>query len=228
MRAFLVLLVLFGFGVFIVRDYAARHPEDMPWTPLDLDAPVGAATARKLAALVDDPALCQKLLRDAGIVATPAPARSDTGPGCSVAGALRVDDLGLPLYPARLTMTCPIAAATVVWSRQVVRPAARTYLGTNATALVNNGSYNCRRIAGSLRLSEHATANALDIAGVRTARGGTVTVVRDWNDPGPRGAFIREIHAGACRLYGVVLGPDYNAAHRDHFHVDFGAWRACR
>ena len=26
----------------------------------------------------------------------------------------------------------------------------------------------------------------------------------------------------------VVLGPDHNAAHRDHFHFDMGRYRACR
>ncbi|WP_208534621.1 extensin family protein, partial [Pseudomonas aeruginosa] len=25
-----------------------------------------------------------------------------------------------------------------------------------------------------------------------------------------------------------VLGPDYNAAHRDHFHLDMGLWKVCR
>ena len=41
-------------------------------------------------------------------------------------------------------------------------------------------------------------------------------------------AFLREIRDGACDLFRVVLGPDYNAAHRDHFHLDMGAFRACR
>jgi hypothetical protein len=26
----------------------------------------------------------------------------------------------------------------------------------------------------------------------------------------------------------VVLSPDYNAAHRNHFHVDVGPWWVCR
>jgi hypothetical protein len=26
----------------------------------------------------------------------------------------------------------------------------------------------------------------------------------------------------------VVLGPDYNAAHRNHFHLDMGPWWVCR
>lgn len=33
-------------------------------------------------------------------------------------------------------------------------------------------------------------------------------------------AFLRQIHAGACRIFGTVLGPEANDAHRDHFHID--------
>ena len=38
---------------------------------------------------------------------------------------------------------------------------------------------------------------------------------------------------GACRVFSTVLSPDYNAAHRDHLHLDTAnrgpsGWRACR
>ncbi|RZL61290.1 MAG: extensin, partial [Rhodococcus sp. (in: high G+C Gram-positive bacteria)] len=37
------------------------------------------------------------------------------------------------------------------------------------------------------------------------------------------------IEAGACAPFSVVLGPGYNAAHRDHFHLEWTAgWRFCR
>ena len=32
--------------------------------------------------------------------------------------------------------------------------------------------------------------------------------------------FLRGAHAAACRVFGTVLGPEANAAHRNHFHVD--------
>ena len=44
----------------------------------------------------------------------------------------------------------------------------------------------------------------------------------------PEAAFLREVNDGACRFFNAVLGPDYNAAHRDHFHLDMGRWRVCR
>ncbi len=32
--------------------------------------------------------------------------------------------------------------------------------------------------------------------------------------------FLRGIHAHGCKIFGTVLGPEANEAHRDHFHVD--------
>jgi hypothetical protein len=28
------------------------------------------------------------------------------------------------------------------------------------------------------------------------------------------------LHEEACRMFGNVLGPEANAAHKDHFHLD--------
>ncbi len=107
----------------------------------------------------------------------------------------------------------------------VVVPAARA-AGDRATAITDLGSYNCRTIAGSDRLSEHATANAVDVSGIRLAHG-EVVIARDWRDRGPRGALARRLRDGACRLFRVVLSPDYNAAHQDHLHLDMGRGRGC-
>nr|MBA3526869.1 extensin family protein [Sphingomonas sp.] len=46
-------------------------------------------------------------------------------------------------------------------------------------------------------------------------------------------AFLREVRDGACRLFPTVLSPDYNAAHRDHLHLDVAnrgtaGWTLCR
>ena len=59
-------------------------------------------------------------------------------------------------------------------------------------------------------------------------------MVRDWDSADARkAAFLRDIRDGACGMFTTVLSPDYNAAHRDHFHLDQAnrgmmGWRACR
>ncbi len=32
--------------------------------------------------------------------------------------------------------------------------------------------------------------------------------------------FLRAVHRSACRIFGTVLGPEANAAHNNHFHLD--------
>ena len=41
--------------------WIAAHPQDVPWTKLDLDQPIGRFTGPKLAALGDDPRRCRAL-----------------------------------------------------------------------------------------------------------------------------------------------------------------------
>jgi len=33
-------------------------------------------------------------------------------------------------------------------------------------------------------------------------------------------AFLHQTHSAACQIFGTTLGPEANAAHRNHFHVD--------
>jgi hypothetical protein len=122
-----------------------------------------------------------------------------------------------------------------MWEWQVVQPAAQAILGSRVTAIEHFGSYSCRRLynrdAGNW--SEHARANAVDIAGFRLADGRRISVVGDWRGDGARARFLHQVRDGACSLFATTLSPDYNAAHRDHLHLDQAArgamgWRACR
>jgi hypothetical protein len=119
--------------------------------------------------------------------------------------------------------------ALILWERQMLGPAAERY-GKKLTAVRHLGTYSCRntdhRREG--RRSEHATANAIDIAGFTFADGSSLSVTKDWKDDGAKGRFLHEVHDGACRAFNVVLSPDYNAAHRSHFHFDMGRWVVCR
>jgi hypothetical protein len=63
----LFLLGLLGFAAMLIVGYARSHPEDMPWTALDLSRPIGAFTGRKLAALSGEGEQCRRLLGQAGI-----------------------------------------------------------------------------------------------------------------------------------------------------------------
>ena len=218
--------------------WAKRHPQDLPWTPLDLTQPVGLFTGRKLTALHDDLPVCRDLLDRAGVHYTVLPPLKGSSPQCGYDAAVHFTGGGARAagyFPAGLGMSCPVAAALTVWEWEVVQPAAQTHFGQPVATIEQLGSYNCRRIAGSERgtWSEHATANAVDIAAFVLADGTRISVLRDWSGDAGKAAFLRTVHDGACGLFATALGPDYNAAHRDHFHLDQAVrggmgWRVCR
>lgn len=101
------------------------------------------------------------------------------------------------------------------------------------------GVYNYRCIGGGTPpncprgLSQHAHATAIDLAGVTRDDGSYASVNDDWvtdpaddtctaaTEPGAD-AFLHEMICAlkAARVWTIVLTPNYNADHRNHFHVD--------
>jgi hypothetical protein len=233
----LLATALLAFAGFLAWGYARNHPEDVPWTRLDLARPVGAFTGRKLAALGSDPGRCRALLARAGIRFVALPAR-DAGGRCGYDDAVRFSTggaLALDWRPAGLGTSCPVAAALALWEWHVVQPAALRRFGVKVAAVEHYGSYSCRRLygRGEGAWSEHSSANAVDIAAFRLADGRRIAVARDWKGHGPEARFLHDVRDGACRLFATTLSPDYNAAHRDHLHLDQAergslGWRACR
>jgi hypothetical protein len=209
-------------------------------------------------------------------------------------------DTSVAFHPA-LTINCEAAAALASWIDKEVQPAAKEAFGVPVKRLLSASSYSCRNRYGrkDAPLSEHATANAIDISGFVLADGRTIKVAESWGpterdakiadakkptEPdikiaeaqppktkpievelmprhpdykhqqlsklgagdvaavparksakvtgGPRvlGAvqaaedkrsqFLKRVHGNACGIFGTVLGPEANNAHRDHLHLD--------
>ena len=236
-----MLIILLGIGYVGWREYqriVREHPERFPWTPLSLADPVGRFTGRKLAALTSDPRQCAALLAMARSGEVAVPSRSAMDGQCGYADGVRLEPGragAIRFAPSSLVTACPVAAALVLWERDVVQPAARRHLGEPVTRIDHAGSYSCRRLYGRSagQYSEHATADAIDVTGFRTGDDVTVSIARDWSGDTGKAAFLREVRDGACDLFSTVLSPDYNAAHVDHFHLDQAArgatgWRGCR
>ncbi len=226
-------------------------------------------------------------------------------------------------------LNCAMVASLHAWVENTLQPAAQELLGSPVVRIRNASGYVCRNRVGSLlhseRLSEHALANAIDIAGFATADGRSIDVLGQWGPtarelreeqeraaeaaaeaeaaarqaeklaaeaasaakaargakqvaakaeaartkaeaerkreearekgaawrktltrtaalggqpprhqrrdekkgadakgptPTPEAAFLRRLHNGACGTFTTVLGPEANAAHRNHFHFD--------
>lgn len=143
------------------------------------------------------------------------------GKGCRTINTIKLLDFGTPTTNLG-AMTCPVAASFAGWARYAVQPAARQYLGADVVKIETFGTYSCRNIGGgeSGRLSEHALGNAVDVSGFVLSDGRRITVLNNWNSGGREQEFLRRLHQSACRRFNTVLGPDYNQAHADHFHLD--------
>ena len=120
------------------------------------------------------------------------------------------------------TLRCPMIPAVDHWVRFVVEPAARYHFGQPISGLKVAASYGCRPINHryGAKLSEHGHANAIDISEFQLADGRRVSVKNDWNGDARARGFLRAVHRGACDTFTTVLGPHYDSAHRDHFHLD--------
>lgn len=222
----LVLLLL----VVVLAMFGLRYlpPEWDPRTPLNLTAPPNLLTSLKLRWMTVEPQACFAAFAASGLPVSPVPDRP-SDQGCAIEHAVRLTG-SVRATPPGPIVTCPLAAAWVLYERNALQPVAKQYLGTEVIGIRHLGSYACRNVNHEVagQRSEHATANALDVAAFILRDGRDVSVARNWSGDGPEARFLHAARDGACRWFRTALSPDYNAVHRDHFHFDMGPWRVCR
>lgn len=200
-----------------------------PWAPLEIAAPPNALTRFKLQRLADDPAMCMAVFERSTLRHTRVP-DNDAGDGCGWQTAVRVVD---PRFAPAFTLTCNAAVSLAMWEHHALQPAARAHFGQAVARIEHLGSYACRNVRSDrgegAQRSQHALANALDVAGFRLQDGLRVRVLHDWaREESAEAAFLRDVRDGACRFFSGTLSPDHNTAHRDHLHLDRGPYRMCR
>ena len=212
-----------------------------PWAPLDVMAPPDMLTGYKLSRARSEPGRCLATLARTGMQFDVLPDRA-TAPGCGFENAVRLKSAGVRIG-APISLSCPMALSFFMWEKHALQASAQQHLGQRVAAIDHLGSYACRNVnrgegappdaPGGAR-SRHATANALDIAGFTLENGQKITVLKHWPDAvagsalNPQALMLTNAHSAACRFFNGVLGPDYNAVHRDHFHLETGGYRMCR
>lgn len=239
---FLLLIALLGWALTSGR---IMVPDDWnPWAPLDVRAMPNLFTAFKLHRASSDRDACRAALANADLRTALLPDRA-TGPGCGFDNALRIERTTVAIGEP-FSLSCRSALSLALWEHHVLQQAAIAHLQSEVVRIEHLGSYACRNIYGQdgRRRSQHATADALDIAGFVLADGRRVRLLAHWPMPEStadaatligdddqslaKARFLRALRDGACRYFDAVLGPDYNAAHADHFHFDRGPARLCR
>jgi hypothetical protein len=221
----LFLLVLFAGVGFLLADTAVP-PQHLPWKPLKLENPIGAATRPKVTQA--ELQACRNVLTEGGIKFQDVP-NSTSGDFCRVEDAIFIGGGATPLKPTGAVMACRQALAFSLWDRQVIQPIAMEMFGQKVASIDHYGSYACRRRYGreDTPVSEHAYANALDVAAFRLEDGTVISVLDDWSTPGLKSIFLHRVRDGGCRVFSGVLSPDYNQAHWNHLHLDMGQWKSC-
>ena len=170
---------------------------------------------------------CLADLSARGVAYRPIDMGEPKDPRCVVPTPVRVTAIAVPLSrPA--AMSCFLADRLDAFERGALQKLARDDLGASVVRIDHFGAYSCRpNTSRHDQLSEHAYGLAIDISGFRLSDGQTVSVQRDWSRSGPKSSFLHHVARAACGYFSVVLTPDSNADHFNHFHLDLGPNRLC-
>lgn len=228
-RITIFVLILVGLLIFTNTKAPSQH---VPWRNLNPEAPIGLATKTQLLRLsLSASKTCMDMARNVtrfdSIPAEPRITQSKCGFKIAriVEGTERVT-----LKPGEVSMQCPLSLGSYIWIQEIERLALEAF-ASPLRNIHHMGTYSCRRQKGngSGQWSEHSFSNAWDIASFELENGQLINIRTSWNDGTPsEKKFLRDVRAQACKIFKVVLSPDYNAAHYDHFHVDMGPSATCR
>jgi hypothetical protein len=217
----------------VTRPWELLPPEWMPWEPLALNHPMTMVTSMKLSRLGSEPDVCLELLSSAPDDFLDYLALQDYTPieNCPLSNVVRVQSTGVD-FNTPFTLTCPLLVRWLMFEQQKLQPLALQHFGSPVIAVEHYGTFACRNVYSREqgRRSQHATASAFDVAGFRFGNGAVADVLTHWDsaDHPDSSAFLRDVHSSACRYFGTVLGPDYNAPHANHFHLDTSSFSLCR
>ncbi len=148
---------------------------------------------------------------------------------------------GMPYRSGGALRTKMFGDCSIVRALAEAAPMMRARMIVEVTDL---GVYNYRCIGNTGTppncpngISEHAYGNAIDLASFKDAGGTSYVVKTDFViDPASektctaatvegKDRFLHELICAlkAAHVFNIVLTPNYNADHRDHFHVDLTA-----
>ncbi|MDX2264312.1 MAG: extensin family protein [Hyphomicrobiales bacterium] len=200
-------------------------PPSPPAAPAQPAAPLGPPPPPQWSAgEIEEAELeCSRLLKGLALRFQPAGPIRDGVCGAPAPISLQglASEPGLQIRPAA-TVTCRMTAALHEWVTKHVQPRAKELLHANIVSMTNVASYHCRHRYDDpfQRMSNHAYAGALDISEFMTAKGERINVLEHWPLADERSRFLKEVHKGACQIFGTTLGPEANEAHKNHFHFD--------
>jgi hypothetical protein len=211
--------------------YISLHPISPNWIPWKLprlDDPPTPFTHLHVNRLRMDRQACLTTLSAAAQMTFEPQADHVKGKACGFSNVVRATKLPAAFNISPIA-TCHVMAALYWWNMELDNIAIQR-LGSTIARIDQMGTYACRNVNSSERgsRSQHAQANAIDIAGFHLADGRNITVLKHWQEDSPEGRFLHAARQAACRYFNGVLSPDYDTAHASHFHLDIGPYLICR
>lgn len=202
-------------------------PNSLPWKPVQLDQPPNWIARWQLNHLKGQGEACRIALAGASQLEVTPLADRKIDNRCGFTNVVRIDTSPAVFRPPA-TATCALTAA-LYWYQRQMDEIARAHMHAPLTGITQLGTFACRNVNNERdgNRSEHATANAIDVAAFHFANGRTVTVAQDYGRNSDEGRFLDAAHAQACKLFNGVLGPKYNKLHANHFHLDMGPYHIC-
>ncbi len=178
---------------------------------------------------------CEKRLSDLGIKFRVLPTENGEG-ACGVAYPIVIDTLANNITVKPDTaLNCNAVEALAGWIEKSVIPAVSAYdSDKKLTSISQASTYVCRgrNNQKNVKLSEHATGNAIDIAAFDFSDGSSIKIEPRDRKGSDEEAFQKAVRFGACLHFTTVLGPGSDAFHDDHLHLDVaerrGGYRLCR
>lgn len=200
-----------------------------PFAPLVVSDPVTPVTRWKLKVVAADRDACLTALGTAPEIAYTPLDDYTPAAGCPLENVVRLSHTQAR-FNASFVASCPLALAWTMYEQHELQPLAQRLFGEKVASVRHFGSFACRNIyhRENARRSEHATASALDVAAFQLEGGRSISVLNDWDDSGKDGEFLHDAEQGACQYFGTTLGPNYNAAHANHFHLGTRGVSFCR
>jgi hypothetical protein len=184
------------------------------------------------AAAVDGPATIASLKAAGAKLTAQPPQKKPNSKGCGMPNGLTLTKgpTGIVYSPA-LEIDAALAKELPAIEK-ILQEEALAALGSEIKKIETLGSYACRTTKGPLTtayggkgvLSEHAFGLAFDLKSMTTKKGKVVTIAKDWGKDNKTGEMLVTFRRRMLKETGIthVITPDYNAAHRDHLHIDRG------
>jgi hypothetical protein len=124
------------------------------------------------------------------------------------------------LLPDEPTLSCSFSERLGHWIRDLAAPLIAGKLAAELKAVRTGPGYECRNRnhANEGKISAHAFGMAIDITSFELADG-RILAIGTKGDQQEQSA-VGALRVAACSWFTTVLGPETDAAHANHLHID--------